>query len=245
MKLISKLKKSSLKKYKNIRAFLLKGKKILVLSDSHGSVFEYIFDNDLFKPHLINVEVAGGATAYGLSKEISTTNSLQKYKNGLKRFKNYDTILIQLGEVDASFILWKKIETGLGIDEAIDLSLKGYKKLIEYLMELEKNIILTGAVLPTLKDDQKADESADLRNTIKATQKERTDLIILYNKRLQILAKEYNLKYIDITKETLNKSTNLIDDKYVRKDMIDHHQSFEETAPLWINKLQNIIKSKL
>lgn len=222
---------------------MYKGEKILVLSDSHGGVFEYIFDNNLFVPHLINVEIVGGATAYGLLKKHSETNSFNKYKTGLQRFKTYNTILIQLGEVDCSFVLWKKAEKEKSTSqETIQCSIVGYEKLIKTLVKLKKTIIISGAILPTLKDGQRADETAQLRNTIFATQQERTNLILHFNLELKKLAEKYNLSYIDITNETIDKSTQMINAKYIRKDKIDHHQSFQETAPIWVKKLREVIK---
>lgn len=93
--------------------FFKAGKKILVLSDSHGGVFEYIHDNNLLFPHYINAEIIGGATAYGLANENSTTNSFNRFINAVKKFKEYDIVLIQLGEVDCSFILWEKAKKSI------------------------------------------------------------------------------------------------------------------------------------
>ena len=240
---LKKIKKTLIKKYKYLNCFRFKGKKILILSDSHGGVFEYIHDNNLLNPHIINAEIIGGATAYGLAKEHSKTNSFNKYKNGLQRFKSYNTILIQLGEVDASFILWKKMQSeNLSIEQTIQLSIFGYEKLIKHLKSLNnKTIIITGAILPTLKDSQKAGESAVLRNTINISQLKRTNLILKYNEALQKLSNQYNLSYIDITNETINKNTGMIKDYYLHDSKIDHHQSFKKTSLLWVKKMELII----
>lgn len=219
--------------------FLKKGKKILVISDSHGGVFEYIHDNNLLFPHYINAEIVGGATAYGLTKENSITNSFKRFINAVRKYKNFDIVLIQLGEVDCSFILWDKAKK-LNKEpfEIISYSLMGYEKLLNELKNLDKKIIITGAILPTLKDHEKADKSAGLRNTIAVTQIERTNLILEYNEQLKILAKKYNIEYIDISEKTINKSTNLIDEKYVRQSEIDHHQCFKNTSLLWVYELK-------
>lgn len=238
-----KIIKSLKKRGQKFKRFLFNGKNILILSDSHGGVFEYIHDNHLLAPHYINAEIIGGATAYGLSKETSSTNAFEKFIQGIKRFRNYTTILIQLGEVDCSFILWKKAEAkNKTPEEMIQYSINGYEKLINKLTELKKAIIISGAILPTLKDNEKAGETAQLRNTINATQKERTNLILQFNLELQKLAKKHNLIYIDITDETLDKDTQVIATQYVRKDKIDHHQSFQATAPIWVKKLYEVLK---
>lgn len=234
--------KSLKKRLKEFFCFIKGGKKILVLSDSHGGVFEYIHDNDLLLPNYINAEIIGGATAYGLNNENSTTNSFNKFISTLKKFKKYDTILIQLGEVDCSFILWYKAEKlNKKPEEIISYSLKGYEKLIKELKSFNKKIVITGAILPTLKDNQKAEKSAELRNTINATQIERTNLVLEYNKQLKYLARKYNIFYIDISEKTINKTTGLLDERYVKQEEIDHHQCFKNTSVLWVNELNNIL----
>ena len=123
--------KSLKKRFKEYFCFIKNGKKILVLSDSHGGVFEYIHDNNLLLPNYINAEIIGGATAYGLSNERSTTNSFNRFISALKKFKNYDIILVQLGEVDCAFVLWYKAQKlNKKPEEMISYSLKGYEKFI-------------------------------------------------------------------------------------------------------------------
>ncbi len=130
----------------------------------------------------------------------------------------------------------------LSIEQTIQLSIFGYEKLIKHLKSLNnKTIIITGAILPTLKDSQKAGESAVLRNTINISQLKRTNLILKYNEALQKLSNQYNLSYIDITNETINKNTGMIKDYYLHDSKIDHHQSFKKTSLLWVKKMELII----
>ena len=243
MKFLRKLKKSIKKRYKKIRCYLQNGKKILVLSDSHGGVFEYIFENDLFVPHYINVDMVGGATAWGLNKENSTTESFEKYKRIMKICKDFDIVIIQLGEVDSAFIWWKKMEAGLSKEEVLEHSIKGIKKLIEYIQNNHRfKIILAGTVLPTLKEGQMSKgKDVELRKKVNIPQIEKTKIILEYNEKMKKLANEYNLDYIDITEETLNPNTGVIDDRFIRHDIVDHHHNFSVTADLWIKKL-DIIK---
>lgn len=49
----------------------------------------------------------------------------------------------------------------------------------------------------------------------------------------------YNIGYIDISRKTINKSTNVINEKYVRQNEIDHHQCFKNTSLLWVIELKN------
>jgi len=239
LKTLAKWKKSLRKTYQRVQCRLFRGEKILVLSDSHGGVFEYIHDHFLLTPHLINCEIVGGATAYGLSKENSTTKSFSKFTSALKRFSDYNTIIVLLGEVDCSFVLWNKaIQKGGGVEEQIIDALRGYRKLLEYLQrEKGKRVFIAGAPLPTIKDHQRELQELELRRQVKATQRERTELVLKLNKRLETLALEFSFGYFDITQETYDFSSGTIKEEFLIKDRIDHHQSQEATAPFWREKI--------
>lgn len=49
--------------------------------------------------------------------------------------------------------------------------------------QINTPIVLTGAILPTIKDSQNWGDIASKRKEIKATKKERASLTIEYNKR--------------------------------------------------------------
>ena len=62
------------------------GRRILGLCDSHGAVLEYIHDHALLRPHLINCEIVGGATAHGLGNDESITQAYRKFTRAVARF---------------------------------------------------------------------------------------------------------------------------------------------------------------
>ena len=205
-------------------------------------MFEYINDHNLILPHLINVKVVGGATAYGLNNRSSSSQTLNKFLIELNRFKTYNTTIIQLGEVDCAYILWKKAQDyNNSAYDNIYISIKGYELLIKELLPYNKRIILSGAILPTVKDGQKNSSEVALRDTVSTNQRERTNLTLKFNEQLKLLAIKYKLEYIDITEETINQNTGLVDDKFIIKDKVDHHQSQENTSMIWVSKLRNII----
>jgi hypothetical protein len=243
MKKYEKIKKSINKKCRYLLNNLRNGHKILVLSDSHGGVFEYIHDNHMLSNNFINVDIVGGATSYGLNNIHSKTNAFNRFKLALRRFTKYNIILIQLGEIDTAFILWKKIQdNNLTMRESIRLSIIGYEKLIEYIVSLNKEIIITGVVLPTLKDGQIADKNVRLRNTINASQKDRTEMVIMFNEELKKISEKYKLHYIDITSDTLDLKTGTIKHKFTRENKSDHHQNFITTSRLWVKQIIKVLK---
>lgn len=237
---MSKFLKSSQKLLAKIRCRMHGGKKILVLCDSHGGVLEYIHDNKMLFPHYINCEVVGGATAYGLNNDQSTTRSFFKFSRAIKRYPTFDVIGIMLGEVDCSVTLWTVAQKrGVAAAELIPQAIHGYQRLIDYLQSNGKSrIILFGSILPTVSDEQQALQLDPLRRKVSADQRQRTALVLAFNQQLQALAKESGLDYIDITQETLDKKTGLVDHAFVIRDRIDHHQSQAKTALFWCNKLR-------
>lgn len=243
-KLIKKTIKSLKKRTQELNALLYGGSKTLVLSDSHGGVFEYMHDRGMLSPHIVNAEIVGGATAYGLQNDSSTTKAFAKFQNALKRFSDYDTILIQLGEVDSAFVLWKKAQTTKSPQELASLSLPGYKRLLDEIFTNYKNkrVVVTGAVLPTLKDSQSAPKDAALRDEISVSLVDRTKLVLALNEELKKLAASYGYDYLDITSESLDEESGVIKEEFVVLEKPDHHHDFKKSAPLWELKLKEYLK---
>ena len=216
------------------------GKKILVLCDSHGGVLEYIHDHGLLLPHFINCEVVGGATAYGLNNDQSTTQSFLKFSKAIKRYPTFDVIGIMLGEVDCSVALWAVAKKrGVAATDLIPQALQGYRRLIHFLQSNGKSrIILFGSILPTVSDEQQALQLEPLRREVSADQRQRTALVLAFNDQLRGLAAALGLDYLDITPETLDEKTGLVNQAVVIQDGIDHHQSQDKTAIFWCSKLR-------
>ena len=212
---------------------------MLILCDSHGGVFEYIHDNELLSPHYINCEVVGGATAYGLNNDQSSTRSFLKFSQAIKRYPTFDVIGIMLGEVDCSVTLCAVAQKrGVAAAELIPQAMRGYQRLIDYLQSNGKSrIVLFGSILPTVSDEQQPFQFEPLRRNVSTDQRQRTALVLAFNQQLQALAKGAGLDYLDITQETLDEKTGLVNQAFVIRDRIDHHQSQAMTAPFWCAKL--------
>lgn len=238
--MIKKTINSLKKRIKELNALLIGASKTLVLGDSHGGVFEYMYDRNLLLPHIINAEIVGGATAYGLYNDRSSTKAFLRFKNSMQRFNDFDTILIQLGEVDCAFTLWKKASKTQEAEKLIPLSMRGYKRLLDEIVSnhKQKKVVLTGAVLPTIKDGQKAPKEAALRDKIEVSLIERTRLVLAFNEELKKIAALYGFDYFDITDETLDDATGVIMEEFVVKERVDHHHDFEKSSVVWANKFR-------
>ncbi len=238
-----RLRKSARKLWKRLINRLAGGRRILVIGDSHGGVFEYCFDHDLLAPHLVNCEIVAGATAYGLNNDQSATGAWQKFTVALDRFSRFDVVVIVLGECDCSYALWKKAESlHLPPVELIPRSLQGIRRLIDRVKKNQavRRIVLAGASLPSIEDGMAAVQENLLRREIAASQKERTELVLEFNRRLVALADELGVAYFDLTAETMNTESGLLDRRYVA-GADDHHLSHPGSGLLWAKALRGVL----
>jgi hypothetical protein len=239
-----KYKKSIWKAYRRIRCFLLGGHKILIIGDSHAGVFEYAFDHDLLAPHLLNCDIVGGATASGLNNDKSVTSSFSKFQASIRRFADYDVVVIMLGEVDCSFALWNRAKLrGESVFEQIPHAVKGVERLLDWSMAQlgRRNFVLAGSILPTIKDEQIDLQYYELRRSVRATQRERSDLVLALNDALRKLAGRRGLHYVDITSRTIDAEQGVVREQFIVAEKLDHHQSQAGTAPLWVEEMTRVL----
>ncbi|AJP48788.1 hypothetical protein PG1C_10790 [Rugosibacter aromaticivorans] len=127
---------------------------------------------------------------------------------------------------------------GVAAAELIPQAIRGYQRLIDYLQSNGKSrIVLFGSILPTVSDEQQTFQLEPLRRNASADQRQRTALALAFNQQLQVLAKDAGLDYLDMTQETLDEKTGLVNQAFVIRDRIDHHQSQAMIAPFGCAKL--------
>ncbi|MCK9284826.1 MAG: hypothetical protein M0P39_11145 [Rhodocyclaceae bacterium] len=239
-----KLRNSLIKRYRHLRCKLSGGRRILILGDSHAGVFEYIFDNGLLLPHVINCEIVGGATAYGLNNEASSTGAFRKFQEGFHRFEHYDVIVVMLGEVDCSSALWlKATKENRPAGEYLSHSMQGVRRLVDWIRRQEgkRKLVLAGSILPTVKDSQLDNQALEARRKIRVGQRARTDLVLRFNEELRNLAATLDVSYMDITAPTLDPETGLVIDDVLVQGRVDHHHSQSETAAYWVSELRRVL----
>ena len=233
-------KKSLHKAWRRLQNRIHGGRRILVLGDSHCGVYEYCFDQGYLVPHLLNCEIVAGATAYGLNNDQSATMAWHRFDRALKRYRDFDVVLIMLGEVDCSYALWQKSErTGLPPEAFFDRCFAGLERLLQRVRSeggAARKVIVAGASLPTIADQYAAVQENELRRSIAATQMQRTQLVLAYNACLAEFAYAHDVRYFDLTAETLDPETRLVARCYLAEPD-DHHLSHPATGKLWAASL--------
>ncbi len=146
----------------------------------------------------------------------------------------FQKILLQLGEVDCGFVIWYYAEKYMvSIDEQLKRTLANY---FEFIREIESkgfhNIIVLSAPLPTIVDGQDWGEIANARKEVKASQKERTDLTIQYNRALRAYCEKNRIVFIDTTDDMLDKDRGVIKESFLNSNALDHHIANKNYAEL-------------
>ncbi|UQN28069.1 hypothetical protein [Brachybacterium kimchii] len=216
---------------------------VYYLGDSHVRYFKKAAKAGLLAPHeLTGVEV-GGATAVGMRNPNSKTDAIGRFRKWISDRSREAIVVFHLGEVDCGYVIWYRADK---YDEPVELqmenSVEAYFEFIDELRGLGfRRIIITGATLPTITDDDQVGEVVVKRSAITATQKQRTDLTLRYNEMLRREAVRRGLPYVDIDEDVLDSKTGVVDERMRNPNPEDHHMHGSVAAVLWARKLRDAV----
>lgn len=224
---------------------------IHVLGDSHVQVFEYMSRNrNVYPMRNVHIEFCKvqGATNLGLANPHSQTQSMPIYQEHLKKVGREDFVLFILGEVDCGFVIWYRVQKkNKTVEEQFELSLNNYEELMRLASRsTRKKIIVCSTPLPTITDTREkvVGEVANKRLEITASQRERTDLTLRYNKALKEICRKNGFLYLDYEGDVMNKTTNMVDSKFLNENPLDHHLSDKAFAGVLYPKLRELLGKK-
>jgi hypothetical protein len=194
---------------------------ILVIGDSHVVVFKYKKLTGEFKNDFFNVCEVVGATVSGLENPYSKTQALPIFERALNK-TTAKKIIVSLGEVDTGFVIWFRAERNeCSVEEMLDSAVNNYKNLIDKVA-LQAQVICISAPLPTISDDQDWGDIANLRKNIKATQKQRTDLTIAFNKMIEQYLNEIGQVFISLDTQAIGED-GVVSNHLLNPNPNDHH----------------------
>lgn len=182
-----------------------------------------------------------------ITKDLfSKTNSLNVFKQTILNSKTkYEKIFVMLGEVDCGYLAWVRAEKhGISVDDQIRMCIHNIKKFIEEVIirngkYKSNDVVLLGAILPTIKDNLNKNILCGARSMVTSSQYERTLKTMEYNNLLQELCFKKGYNYIDITSDIIG-ANNLVNRKFLSDDKSDHHLSNERSYNLWLAKMQQL-----
>ena len=220
---------------------------ILVCGDSHTRVSSYC--NKRQSQFTFDVCEVGGATAQGAVNPNSKTDALGLFSTKLKNAPKADKVLIMLGEVDCGFVIWVRSKRyNISVDEQLQTSIHNLFQFIETKVKSygygSNDIIVTGVILPTIKDNTHKKYLHGARSEVEIDQYTRTQKTLEYNQMLKTRCNDYGYHYIDITKSIIGED-GLVQHHYLSDNHTDHHLSSPNTYQFWIDELESVYSSNL
>lgn len=227
---------------KIIRDFLRKraGYRVLVLGDSHIRVFEHwLFLLRFPKVYFQLVYVPGG-TALGICNPGSKTQARARFEEALAA-DEYDLVLINLGEVDTAYTIWRRAEISGGDPYLLlDRAVKNYCSFLSVLRKKASAVAVISAPLPTLSDQSlNDDDSVRVRGSVKISQHIRTEATLIFNNKIRLFCHEHEILYLNGDEDALGPD-GLVRPEWVESKRIDHHYARRPYASWLVSKLKNI-----
>lgn len=211
----------------------------LVLGDSHVEVFHHPLFLVKFPKIHFDVVAVPAATVSGLKNPKSKTQAKIIFNNALKR-KIYQKVIICLGEVDTGYLIWyKSAKQSIPVDNMLKQSVDKYCDLISGANDYMPTIVIS-APLPTIEDDKKWGEVADLRKEVTAKQLDRTKLTIDFNNQIEKFCRSKGIQYINLDQESLG-DNGLIKPELKNSNKHDHHYDKTAYSKMIIRHLERII----
>lgn len=212
---------------------------VLALGDSHAWVF-YYWQFDLKFPRLVfNICQVPGATASGLENPNSKTQAYQKFEQAIQKYPSQTYILL-LGEVDTGFVIWYRAQKyQASVDEMLTLAVDRYANFIKRLRALGKVVVIS-APLPTIPDENQCGEVANLRKEVKATQRERIQLTLDFNRRVAQACAAEGASFVDLDPLSLD-ANGLVKKELLNINPCDHHYDPLAYARLLARELERVL----
>lgn len=210
---------------------------ILVLGDSHVRVFEHWLFLVNFPRMAFDVFYVPGGTAMGACNPRSQTQARTIFDRALAA-KKYDLVIVNLGEVDAAYTIWKIVEaTGKDVRGVLEKAVTSYCLFLRDV-HLKHRLLVLSASLPTLADQSAGtDSSAKLRSTVSVSQRHRTELTVEFNRQVEAFCVRYGLDYLNGDADAMGED-GLVRSDWVNSRRVDHHYARRPYARWLIARLR-------
>ena len=241
--------------------------KVLVMGDSHVAPWREIQRAIPIEGYKFKVVSTPGASAFGVNKDISGSNSNKRFAECLSRWGHEsEYIIISLGEIDCGSLAWIYMHRHNEVTdpkEVIDMSIVSIKRYVQETVSVYFNpdkIILQSVNIPTVSPlapvsnvswhdygwqnadrvDTSKPASLVSRKGITANLRQRTDMVHYYNNNLKLVCKQLGIHYLDTTTDTIT-SEGVIDPMYIKQLKHDYHLSIAPAGRLFKNKFIELL----
>jgi len=224
-------------------------KKVIIVGDSHSNIwrpgYRKLILNNTFT--VVENTWATSKTAQGLAKQENLNIFLKKLR---ETKEDIDYFIIQLGEVDCAYALWSRMNrNGTTKETEVDFAIKQLENLAINARKYTDKIILLSPIIPIIEAYKEGTyrgshghiQGRERRNEIKATHKERTDLCLLFERKLKDMANINGFKVASINHILLDKTTGLIKKQYMNLGD-SWHLKIKDSIRLWVNEISKTIE---
>lgn len=218
------------------------------VGDSHLAHIRLLsLEPEMWSRHLWFRSISvNGATALGIKNPNSKTNAMRIFDYWKRFFRSDSYVLFMFGEVDCGFLIWFLADKR---DQSVDnLFLKAFENYVQFINSVSisnDHKIIVSAPLPTIKDGVYLGEIANLRKSISASQKERTNLTLKFNDKLRNWSTKKSIKYVGLDNMVLNVETGVVQEKYLNRNKKNHHYDLPSFIRLLAVQLSENIFQKL
>jgi hypothetical protein len=220
---------------------------LLALGDSHLEALKYAADLGILNVGSSHFSIVPGATVVGLRNPNSLTNATNIFRSSLMAQPADAHVIIHLGEVDCGFVIWwREQRYGESVEKQFRESIDAYGQFLDEMLGRGfSKLCITGASLPTIRDEIDLTDAGTKRSEIKISLNQRTELTLRYNSALEELARNMGLGYFDITGAILERSSNLVHEFFLNPDLSDHHLDKKKIVGVWAAKCNAFVDGLL
>lgn len=214
-------------------------REILVLGDSHTPIFSHPSFKKCFPEFSFNVVSVIGATASGLENPNTKTQAYPILKEALER-STAEKVIVMLGEVDTGFVIWYRTQKYKeSLTAMTDRAISSYSK---FLFEVASrfNLVCLSTPLPTIHDGNDWGDVANARREVTATQLDRTNLTLEFNKKMQAICEQHHISYIMLDDACVGEN-GMIKKTFLNRNPNDHHYDSDAYSDLLIERLKSTL----
>lgn len=195
---------------------------VLVLGDSHIRVFSSTRLRVHFPRVYLNVVEVPGATASGLRNPNSKTQAYRTFERALETTQAR-RVVVMLGEVDTGFVIWyRAAKYGVPVQEAFASAVSTYGAFLTSVKARGFLPVCVSTPLPTIPDGLAWGDVANERRAVQASQRERTELTLAFNREVQRFCQAEGVPYINLDARSLGPN-GLVRADLLNRDPSDHH----------------------
>lgn len=203
----------------------ISGKQVIeCFGDSHATVFRRLNYVEGVGDTRFRAVSVKGATAFGLGNPNSKTNTLDVFRDSLAKISRKRRVMFLMGEVDAGFVIWWRSQRYQKDPyECLDDAVTRYTVFLKEVLKRHNDMIICSAPLPTIEDGIVHGGVANARREITATQVERTEMTLEFNRRMASWARKHGAVFVDLDSYSYDEKTGKVKDTLLNKDVSDHH----------------------